>query len=558
MQFKVIFAAATLVALALSVAVPAEEKTPPTPAKDPTPSATLPGATPIPPKPVIVATPQVTDWTAALQDLQSSDPAKQQAAAKTFLDSGARGYSALNALLKNADPKVAERAKTLRQQIDQRSMELYRDVETEHQKLQKEPVTVQALEKLRQNWSQMASYASQNALRQYGYQRVQEIMKQIEEVKKAEQILNELDQALKANPEPAGLLRAAVQVGAGHAAKEGEEPGGQGRAGALLTLQRFKDAIAAAEDGVNASGKDGRLTAPALKLLAEIYMKLDDAKNLEVVSKRIIQEYPRSLEIKFAHRSLLDVFIATKRWPDATAQVKAYAAAFPLDKEAQDSASELLETLMTDAQEYKQVAALADWMIETIPVERMRAEVYKLAGGCNEYVLKDYAKAKSQYSTLRDKFPDLVNPADINSALARLQAKIDGKFPKEPQEADAGPAGVLAKFLKAIRTRDAKAIATLVPKGDVEAYTEMLQEGGEERVPALTFADFVLKKVDVAADSKSAKLILEYYEAGGEKPKTITEPAVSEDGQWKINWADPEDVMEEEISTKIPLGGAKQ
>ena len=60
----------------------------------------------------------------------------------------------------------------------------------------------------------------------------------------------------------------------------------------------------------SAGGKNCRLTPAALKLLAELYTNRKDHKNLEAVCGRIIKDYPRSLEVKFAHKSLVDSLVA--------------------------------------------------------------------------------------------------------------------------------------------------------------------------------------------------------------------------------------------------------
>jgi hypothetical protein len=49
-----------------------------------------------------------------------------------------------------------------------------------------------------------------------------------------------------------------------------------------------------------------------------------------------------------------------------------------------------------------------------------------------------YGKAQSAYTLLRDRFADAVSTEDMNAALARVKAKAEGKFEKEPRETDAG------------------------------------------------------------------------------------------------------------------------
>jgi hypothetical protein len=206
---------------------------------------------------------------------------------------------------------------------------------------------------------------------------------------------------------------------------------------------------------------------------------------------------------------------------------------------------------MEDEQDYKRVAPMAQWLFDTLPIDRMKPDVPKLLGGCYEYITRDYAKADKGYAFLRDQFADVVAAEDMNKAIDRVKAKAEGKFPKEPLESEPAPAGTLAQFLKAVRTRDAKAIAKLVPKDEVEDYVEVLTEGGDERVPTLAFADFIVKKVELNDKKDEATITIDWYEASENKPKTIEQTAVLEDGAWKIQWEDL-DLLGEEAAPAGP------
>jgi hypothetical protein len=199
----------------------------------------------------------------------------------------------------------------------------------------------------------------------------------------------------------------------------------------------------------------------------------------------------------------------------------------------------LLETLMNEAREYVRVAPVAEWLMETLPPDRLKPEVLKYWGGCSEYIMRDYTKAAQAYAVLRDRFMDAVSVEDMNSAIARVKQKAEGKFPKEPAENAAGPEGAFARFLKAARTRDSKAVKALVAKDVVEDFVERLGDSSEELLPSLVFADFIVRKTDLNADGNAAKLTIEHYDASSGKPKPLTEAAVQEDGQWKIRWEDP-------------------
>lgn len=527
-----------LTSLALSAG--AGEAATPEPVKPVPPVQPVQPVQPVKPQPPVVNPQQIVDWKPYLDDFTSADAARQQAATKTFIESGSRGYMILGNLLKNPNADIVKRANDVRNEIDQRSLNMYRELDAKRQKAAKEPLTPEALDVQRQEWIKMAMYASQNALKQFGFQTSQELQKQIDAVKAAQKQLADADAQMKAG-ELKGLQRASVQID---------------RAQALKTLQRDADSLAAVQDALTASGKEGRLTPSGLKLLIEIYQRAEDAKNIEATCRRIIAEYPRSLEIKFAYKTLSDQLMAEKKFDDAFTLIKAYVAAFPIDEEAQDTAYSLMETLMNDEQDYKRVGPVTDWLIETMPLDRLRPETAKLNGGCNEYIVKDYAKAIRGYTLLRDKFADMVSADDMTAALARLTAKMEGKFPKEPNEGEAGPAGAFATFLKAIRTKDVKLIATVVPKEDAEEVAENLGDGSDDRVPALTFSDFAIKKVDIDEKGQAAKIQIDYYEAGSNKPRAITEPAVLEEGKWKIAWQDPDEAEGGEISTKIPVGPA--
>ncbi|HYG78268.1 MAG TPA: hypothetical protein VEK08_24915 [Planctomycetota bacterium] len=512
----------------------AGDAAPPPPPPPPPPQ--IQPVKPVPANPAPANPMMIADLRPYLNDFQTGTPEQQKAAAKVLLECGNRAYAALAPLLKHTVPDIVTRANELRQQIDTQSLKMYRDVEGERQKLAQQPLTVEALEKMRQSWINLATYASQPALRQFGVQNANEINKTIESVKNANQQLQEYDKQLAAAPDVKGLTRAQLQLE---------------RATALKILQRDNEALAAAQDAAASSGKTGRHTPAALKLQAEIQLRREDAKGAEASCRAIIADHPRSLETKFAHKTLLNLLSGAQRYDEAVAHTRAYLTAFPVDEEAQEEAYSLMDTLMDDEQDYKRVAALTDVLLEVLPVSRLRPDVPKLSGGCSEYVLKDYNKALKGYTMLREQFVDAVDPNDMAAAVSRLQAKIAGTFPREPQESEPGAAGALARFLKAIRTRDEKLIATAVVKDEVEDYVDLVKEGGDEKVPALTFADFVIRKIDLDEKAGTAKLQIDFYEAGSSKPRPLTQHAVKEGETWKIKWEDLEEAAELEAPQLI-------
>ena len=495
----------------------------------PVPPVSGPVAPPVGPKPIA---PQITiqpqprvniDWNQCRNDFLSTDAAKQAAATKTMIDSGANGYNVLGSMLTGNDPAIVKRATQAREQIDNRAFQMFQDASELAAKVQKEPQTVAVLETVRQAWMHTAMYAAQPTVKQTSFQNAQELQKTIKSVSDATKQLSTLDDQLKAAPAPQGLARASVQVE---------------RAGVLMTLQRPADALTAAQDAVKASGKEGRFTPPALKAQADASLKLDDHKSAAALCRQILQEHPKSLEVKFAYSTLIQDALDEKRWDEAIDLVKTFTALCPIDEASQESIYTVLDALMNSERDYKHVLPYAEWVLATLPVDRLNGEVPKLIGGCSEYVFRNYAKSERAYTMLRDQFADSVNVANMDAALARIKLKADGKFPHEPAETDVGLAGVFAKFLKAARERDTKTLSILVPKADSEEFVENF--GNDDTLPTLTFADYVVKKAEQDDVKGTGELTLDYYEAASSKPREMKLQAVKEDGQWKIAWEAPD------------------
>jgi len=337
--------------------------------------------------------------------------------------------------------------------------------------------------------------------------------------------LAECEERLKSLPENQRIVRAAVQLQ---------------RAGHLQLLQRFPEAIAAADEALKSGGPECRFNPHALKLQSQIHEKLDEHAKTEQVCRRIIAEHPRSLESKYAHQTLLSCLKSQNKWDEAIQDGQKYFMAFPVDQEAHDDLYGLLDTLMQDEHDFKRAARLAEWMMAAFPPERRTTELVKIHGGCSEYVLKDFAKAQKQYALLAEQYTDELSAEDMRGALARIKLKTEGKFPKEPAESEAGPAGAFAKFLRCIRTRDAKAIGETVPKEEAAGYKDLI-DGADDMITGITFSDFVLKKPEFDEKAVSADLVIDYYEAAADAPQPLKQKAIKEDGIWKIQWRNPKE-----------------
>jgi len=481
--------------------------------------AAAPVQPPAPPAPAASAPQANINWLKELADFQSADPEKQKAAAQVFLEAGAHGHELLGTLLKNSDQKIVARAKELRQQLEKQAAQVFEEATTQAQKVESEPLTAAALRELQQAWLRAGASACDERIKRYCQQSAASIPQRLKELEDTIQELASLEAQLQALTPGPSVMRASLQMR---------------RANSLKSLQREEEALQAAQAALEAGGKDCRLTPGALKFLGEIYSQRKDHKNLESICERIIKDYPRSLEVKFARQSLVECSAAENRWDDAVKQAKEFVDAFPLDEDAQEQAYSLLGALTNDEGDYLRAHELAKWLLQTLPLDRIAPAVPKLAGLCDEYLLKDLTAAKKMHEVRRDKFTDAVNVAEEDAQLARLQKKADGKFPAEPAENDEGPAGALAKFLKAFRKKDSKAVAAVVPKKEAGKYEEQLAKG--EGLFEAVFADFVLTGVKLDDKKESATLTIQCYDSASGVPSPLTQRAIKEDGQWKIEW----------------------
>jgi hypothetical protein len=215
--------------------------------------------------------------------------------------------------------------------------------------------------------------------------------------------------------------------------------------------------------------------------------------------------------------------------------VQQFVAAFPADEEAQEAVESLLLALI-DEHDFARLATLTDWMQKTLPIDRLSQDVYRFGGAAQEYLKKDYDRAAEAYKILLEKYTDDMDPERLAGSLRRLQAKKAGTFPKEPADTDPGLAGLVGKFLKAVRTRDSKGIQALIPKADIPKLTPILAESGGDFVSDMTAADYIIKEIKAPEGATEGKVIFDFYGFFADKPAELEQTLVKEDGEWKIRW----------------------
>jgi tetratricopeptide (TPR) repeat protein len=496
------FAPATLL-FVLTAACVSAEQTPNVP-------PTNPHALPPPPAQV--------DWKQKLQDFQSTDAAIQQAATNTFLASGFPGYSQIASLLTHENKDVVARATEVRKQLEQRSQAIFQQTVELHTKMQDQPLSAENYKQLGEAWLAATPYIVKNDQRQICFQQAAESKNAIARLDQMNKQLAALDNAL-AEMKPEQAVERSSHL--------------QSRAELLQNLQRFPDAIKAAEL-IIASDKTGRFVPAALKLQASLHMRIGEIDKGAAACQRILQEFPRSLEVKSAHQLLIENLIGQKKIDEAIDQVKQFYAACPIDEDAQESIDSMLNYL-TEEHDFKRIAGFTDWMQKTLPVNRCSANVYKYGGAANEYLLRDYVKAELSYTVLREKYTDEMEIEHLDNALRRLKAKKMGVFPKESTDADAGVAGVLAQFLKAVRTRDVAAVKMLVPRAEQANFANILGQSGGEFVTEMIVGDFIVKELKPEG-ATDMTLVLDHYGFNADQPEKMEQKAVKEDGEWKILW----------------------
>lgn len=524
-------------------ALTAGEDKPPTPPDTTTPKPPTP---PNPPPPRHVVAGVAGELNLLLTDLLNGDAAKRDAAGKGLVAKGAPAHRTLGNLINNADADVAKRAKDIRDQIEKRGIQLYQDASLLQANLQKAPLTAAALDEVRKAWIVVGTYAPQNEVRQAAVQAAQVLKSQQDAVEAANRTVVDNDALLAAAPPPSALIRASLHMA---------------RVEAFATLQRFDDALKAAQDAYDAGGKDCRLAPAALRAQLELQQrKLDNAK-VEALCKKIIADYADSLEARFAYGVLADsdLYVESKRYDEAVEAVKNFINVCPLEEEAQDAAEKLLGQLMDKERDYPRVYGFSGWLKGRLPASRIKPDVLLSLAYCSEFAVKDYAKAEAVYKALAAQYADTdeVKAVKIDAMLARAKARGEGKLPKEPKSADEGPAGVLAQFLAAVRAKDAKGLATLLPESEAAKAADLLTGEESELVANVTFADYVIKSVK--AEENKADLTIDYYDKAGNAPHPIAQRAIKEKDAWKIQWDDPEaQVHPAPKKPKVEVKGVEQ
>lgn len=480
---------------------------------------------------------QITDWAPYLADFQSSDVAKQEAAAQAFLNAGQLGYNNLGTLLTSTDAALLKRVKELRAKIDTRSYKLYSDADQLRERVFSKPLEIDTLEDLKSKWTEVGVYSSVLEVKQRAFQTLSEIKRAIGNVDAAKRKLKDLEADFKVIPPPQGLYLASLLIS---------------RAEAYKLLLRDKDVLGSAQEAEQASGKTGRLTPVALRIQIEAFQRLADFEDMRTTCRRLLTAFPRAIEVRFARQAIIDSLVRERRFDDAIRELKDAFAAFPIDEEFQQSLTSLLSSLMDQEHDYKRVADLSEWALGALPLERIDADIPKCFGGCNEYVTRDFTKAERGYTLLHEYFPDMIDPKDVDKVLERLKLKAAGKFPKEPAEKDGGPQGALAGFLRAVRTRDAKALTDFVPVEEAEGFKQELDTPGNTFVPLLTFSDVIVRNVELSPKKDSAILFIDIYPSAGLIAKSAIQSAFFEGDKWKIRWRD---IPEAETQTPAPANG---
>ena len=323
---------------------------------------------------------------------------------------------------------------------------------------------------------------------------------------------------MKATPAPGPVVKASLQLA---------------RAQAFVNLQRFDEALKAAEEAFTAGGRNCRFAPAALKTQAEMLSHKSDFDGVEKICNKLIAEYGESLEARFAYGTLADVLMERKRWDEAVEAVEKFVAACPLEDEAQDAADKLVDALMDKERDYPRAYGFSASIKQRLPVSRVRPEVLKILGNCSEYALKDYAKAEAAYKMLAEDYADIVKPAEVEAVLQRIKAKAAGTFPKEPKVGDEGPPGALAQFLAAARSRDAKKLGDSVPAAESSETAGKLTCEECELIHTVTFGDFIVKKSNVEGDK--AELTIDYYDPASSAPHAIVLKALLEKGLGKFS-----------------------
>jgi len=152
--------------------------------------------------------PDIVDWKPILDDFQSGDASKQQAAAKVIIDAGNNGYAHVTPLLKNSGAELTRRIKDVQRQIEMRSAEMYQTVCAKHEQMLSKALESGSLDQLAIEWEKLQSYAPDPQLQREAFRIANEVKRRSKNVDTAAQKLTEIDNELSKAPVPSGVLRA--------------------------------------------------------------------------------------------------------------------------------------------------------------------------------------------------------------------------------------------------------------------------------------------------------------------------------------------------------------
>lgn len=476
-----------------------------------------------------------------LRDLQGADEAKREAASAKLIETGGQQVTAiLKSLMKHKDPAVAEKAKQVDAAIRDKETELWKELSKAYFATRQPPMEAKKYQDFIATARAFTLYAGNATRVQQAAMWSSRAQNDLRRVEQAVKVLDQYDEMLK-DPATTGLRRASVQLE---------------RARQLTALARGEEALASLEDALAAGGPKNRLVPVLLKEKISLLVRTvhplasqgkgDEAKArcaaAEAACRTILSDWKDSLEVRDAYDGLIDLYALLDKPDERIATLKAYQQAFPLDANAQERLTGAMTELIESDSDFKRGAALAEYILDTLPPSRVPPDAPKYLGACNEYVLKDYAKAARGYKALAEIFPDAIDEKSIAAALKRLETKASGKWPAEPKADAAGPEGALAKLLAAVRANDLEAVLAVTPAEQADDWEFDL----EDMVIDMVFSDFELQKLESDEAAGKATLHLKQVRAEGLEPLQRSIPAFKEEGAWKIQWPSADEMEDAE------------
>lgn len=469
--------------------------------------------------------PKPEELRAWLEDFFGAEENKRAVAEERLVEAGSPVWNMLQAKSKGADADAdAQRAKALCKRIEAKAATMFRELAQQRNVTYGGELKPEALNALYQATMRFIPYAPQPEFRNFGIRWARQFQTDEQNVRTAAQALERIAERFRSNPEPTPAERVGLE------AERFEH---------LLTCRREQEAEQAAEKAL--AGLEAQLNRHAPKVLARLahmYRRQRLAEKQMEVGERLLKEHPNSAEIADAHEILMDALMSMEKWEQAVKQAVAYLHDCPRSERTWEKTFELLRFLEEECL-WACAADFAQTLCKIVPLSGLSADVLRIAGVCAEYVAKDYKIAAEYYRKLSQAFPDQYDSAEMEAACRRVADKAAGKFPLEPQTDAVGPVGTFAKFLAAVRGRDAQALKELLAAEVLEEVSDDLTESAEEMVPAFLFADFALVKVDERADK--AMLTIEYRPWNELKPSALQINAVGQAQSdpktaWRLDW----------------------